>query len=243
MECWLFCFNPSQGIISFATNSGIFARRIAVSDTEICPTNSTSTCTLQTLHPRDPFICATCQQKACNYQHPIRGKLCCWVEEFPPIVHINSVRTTTLCRSDVNNIEELSFGFIDQFVLFSCEWNDIPVGSFQSLAYCEIAICAWFWSREQILTAVLICLSRCVADVMCCLQLWIADGVTASNLSNGFLCLKPDHGCWSRLSRLVALDDVFKAQFGSAGSTRRVIESAVEYILGQATIFHTLDVA
>ena len=41
----------------------------------------------------------------------------------------------------------------------------------------------------------------------------------------------------------VTLDDVFVAQFGSASSTRRVIELAVEDILGQATIFHTVDVA
>ena len=37
--------------------------------------------------------------------------------------------------------------------------------------------------------------------------------------------------------------DVFVAQFGSASSTRRVIELAVEDILGQATIFNTVDVA
>jgi len=41
----------------------------------------------------------------------------------------------------------------------------------------------------------------------------------------------------------VTLDDVFVAQFGSASSKRRVIELAVEDILGQATIFHTVDVA
>ena len=38
----------------------------------------------------------------------------------------------------------------------------------------------------------------------------------------------------------VTLDDVFVAQFGSASSTRRVIELAVKDMLGQATIFHTL---
>ena len=43
----------------------------------------------------------------------------------------------------------------------------------------------------------------------------------------------------------VMLDDVFVAQFGSASSTRCVIELAVEDILGQATatIFHMVDVA
>jgi len=44
-------------------------------------------------------------------------------------------------------------------------------------------------------------------------------------------------------SRHVTLDDVFTAQFGSASSTRWVTELAVEDILGQATIFHTMDVA
>ena len=44
-------------------------------------------------------------------------------------------------------------------------------------------------------------------------------------------------------ARHVTLDDVFVAKFGSASSTRRVIELAVEDILGQATIFHTVDVA
>jgi len=43
-------------------------------------------------------------------------------------------------------------------------------------------------------------------------------------------------------ARHVTLDDVFVTQFGSASSTRRVIELAVEDI-GQATIFHTVDVA
>jgi len=33
----------------------------------------------------------------------------------------------------------------------------------------------------------------------------------------------------------------FIAQFGSARGTRRVIELAVEDILGQATIFHKMD--
>ena len=44
-------------------------------------------------------------------------------------------------------------------------------------------------------------------------------------------------------ARHVTLDDVFVAQFGSASSTRRVIELAVGDILGQATIFHSVDVA
>jgi len=44
-------------------------------------------------------------------------------------------------------------------------------------------------------------------------------------------------------ARNVTLDDVFVAQFGSASSTRHVIELAEKDILGQATIFHTVDVA
>ena len=40
-----------------------------------------------------------------------------------------------------------------------------------------------------------------------------------------------------------SLDDIFIAQFGSTSSTRRVIELAAEDILGQATIFHMMDVA
>jgi len=44
-------------------------------------------------------------------------------------------------------------------------------------------------------------------------------------------------------ARHVTLDDVFTAQFGSASPTSRVIELTVEDILGQATTFHTMDVA
>jgi len=51
------------------------------------------------------------------------------VEKFPPIVQLNSVRTTTLSARDTNNIKGLPFGFLDQFVLFSCEWSDVPVSS------------------------------------------------------------------------------------------------------------------
>ena len=44
-------------------------------------------------------------------------------------------------------------------------------------------------------------------------------------------------------ARHVTLDEGFITQFGSASSTRRVIELAVVNIFGQATIFHTVDVA
>jgi len=47
---------------------------------------------------------------------------------------------------------------------------------------------------------------------------------------------------WSE-ARHVTFDDVFIAQFGSASSTTRVIELAVEDIVGQATISHATDVA
>ena len=45
----------------------------------------------------------------------------CWlnvgVEEFPSIIQLNIVRTTTLCQREANNIQGISFGFLDQFVL------------------------------------------------------------------------------------------------------------------------------
>jgi len=40
----------------------------------------------------------------------------------------------------------------------------------------------------------------------------------------------------------VVLDNVFVAQFGSASSMRCIIELPIEDILGQTTIFHTVDV-
>jgi len=43
------------------------------------------------------------------------------VEEFPFIVKLYSIRTTTLCRRDANNIQGISLGFLDQFVVFSCD--------------------------------------------------------------------------------------------------------------------------
>jgi len=39
------------------------------------------------------------------------------------------------------------------------------------------------------------------------------------------------------------LDDVFMAQFGSARSTRGIIEFAVEDMLGQVAISHMMHVA
>jgi len=41
----------------------------------------------------------------------------------------------------------------------------------------------------------------------------------------------------------VTHDDVFITQFGSASSTKRIIELAVKDILGQAIMPHTMDVA
>jgi len=44
-------------------------------------------------------------------------------------------------------------------------------------------------------------------------------------------------------ARHITLDDAFVAQFGSASSSKHVIELAIEDSLGQATIFNTMDVA
>ena len=72
------------------------------------------------------------QLRAYKYTYSSLGKLC-WlkagVEEFPPIIQLNSVKTTRLSRRDANYIQETSFGFLGQFVPLSCEWSDIPVSS------------------------------------------------------------------------------------------------------------------
>ena len=54
------------------------------------------------------------------------------VEEFPPISHLHSVRTTTLSRRDASSIRGISFGILDQFVLFPV--SDVPVSNHQLLA-------------------------------------------------------------------------------------------------------------
>ena len=49
------------------------------------------------------------------------------------LVQLRSFGATTFCRWDANNIHRTSFGFLDQFVLFSREWSDAPL----SVAYAE----------------------------------------------------------------------------------------------------------
>ena len=41
----------------------------------------------------------------------------------------STVRTTTHFRWDANNIQRISFGFLNQFVFFSCEWSDVAVSN------------------------------------------------------------------------------------------------------------------
>ena len=68
----------------------------------------------------DPFV----DTRSFKYPQPSLSKLC-WLNagivEFPPIVQLNSVRATTLCRRDANNIRGILFGFLDHFVFFPCE--------------------------------------------------------------------------------------------------------------------------
>ena len=85
----------------------------------------------------DPFINTTCQLRAYKYIYSSLGILCRYnagVEEFPHVVQLHSVTTTTLSRRDANNIRGISFGFLDQFVFFSCEWSDVPVSDHQLMA-------------------------------------------------------------------------------------------------------------
>jgi len=88
----------------------------------------------------DQFINTTCQLK---YPNPSLGELC-WlitgVEEFPSIVQLNSVRTSTLSRRDGGNIRGISLtsstsscSFAVSEVMFNC----------QSLPYDKIDFYAW----------------------------------------------------------------------------------------------------
>jgi len=105
------------------------------------------------------------------------GKLC-WVnagvEEFPTIIHVNSVRITTLSRRDANNIQGISFGFLDQFVLFSWERRDVA-GSSCLWQDCHLHV-AFKSPRVKALCAVPNHLSRCIAGATWGFQLWIAGG-------------------------------------------------------------------
>jgi len=63
---------------------------------------------------------------------PSLGKLYwlnAWVNAFPLIVQLNSVGTKTLSQWDASNILGMSFAFLNQFYLFSCEWRSVPVSS------------------------------------------------------------------------------------------------------------------
>jgi len=72
----------------------------------------------------DPFINTTCQRRAYKYLQPRLFKLH-WlnarIKELPFNVQLCSVRATTLSRSDANNFKGVTFRFLDQFVLYSCE--------------------------------------------------------------------------------------------------------------------------
>jgi len=112
-----------------------------VSNTGGSPTTSTSTCTpiLPVVSIHQHSLPAESSQVL-----PLQPGKLCWlnagVEEFPPIVRPNSVRTTTLCRRDSNNIQRISFGLLDQFLLFPSERSDVPVS--KSLAWRD-SVYAW----------------------------------------------------------------------------------------------------
>jgi len=160
--------------------------------------------TAQQLQDRDahpssqwyPFINTVCQLRAykyihsslchCSLCHSSLGKLChsslgklCWlnagVEQFPPIVGLNSVRTTTLCRRDANNIRGISFGFLDQFVLFPVSevMFQFPITSLRQ--DCRLRV-IFKSPRVESLCAVPNCLPRCVTGATWGLQLRTVDG-------------------------------------------------------------------
>jgi len=66
-----------------------------------------------------PFINTTCQLRAYKHPHFSLGKTFSnnGVEEFLPMVQLNSFVSTTLSRRKDNNIQGILFGFLDQFVL------------------------------------------------------------------------------------------------------------------------------
>jgi len=69
------------------------------------------------------------------------------VEEFPPISHLHSVRITTLSRRDASNIRWISFGFLDQFAFFLCEWRDVSVSNHQIMA--RLPFTTWLSSHPE----------------------------------------------------------------------------------------------
>jgi len=90
------------------------------------------------------------------------------------MVQLNSATVTTLSRRDTNNIRGILFGFINQFVLFSCEWSDVPVSNHQ-LTTRSLFTRGLKSPRVETFCAVTIRLPRCVVSATWGL-LFIADG-------------------------------------------------------------------
>ena len=119
-------FKPSHGIPNFSTNSGYSALEFweytCIKHREWSNNFNLNTYTLfllvGSIHQHN------LPAEAYKYPHPSLGKLC-WlnagVEEFPPIVQLNSVRATTLSRRDANNIQGISFSLLNQSMLFHCD--------------------------------------------------------------------------------------------------------------------------
>ena len=126
----------------------------------------------------DPFVCTVCQLRAYEYTHSSLSKLC-WlnarVEVFPFFAQLNSVWTTTLRRGDSSNIQEISFGFLDQSCSFPM--SDVmfrfPITSLGRDCRSRVAV----GSPSAAFCAVTLALHRCVAGATWGFHLWISDGV------------------------------------------------------------------
>jgi len=70
----------------------------------------------------DPLINTVCQ---------LRVYKLCWCRRVSthPLALLHSVRTTTLNRKDVSKIRVILFGFHNQFVLFPCDWSNVPLSN------------------------------------------------------------------------------------------------------------------
>jgi len=90
----------------------------------------------------DLFISNAWQVMVYKHSHCSLGKLC-WLnarlEDVSPIVQLYRAGVTRLIGRDTNSSQGISFGFLNQFVLFFCEW----CSCFQLLAYGEIAVYTW----------------------------------------------------------------------------------------------------
>jgi len=68
-----------------------------------------------------------------------------WVKRSPSLpielIALRIVRTTTLCRSDVINIQGIQFSILDQFVFLPSEGKDISVS--KMVTFGKIAVFAW----------------------------------------------------------------------------------------------------